>query len=85
MGKFQEYYMEKSMNNFMFEVGSMELAQEIVENGEHGVIDFNINGERTQCGCQDTQTTYKSSTFDGEGADKGLKYERHFSLSSFLY
>lgn len=36
----------KSMNNFMFEVGSMELAQEIVENGEHGVIDFNINGEQ---------------------------------------
>ena len=21
----------------------------------------------------------------GKGADKGLKYERHFSLSSFLY
>ena len=35
----------KNINNFMFEVGSIDLAQELIENGEHGIINFNINGE----------------------------------------
>lgn len=35
----------KKINNLLFEVGEMELAHEIGVNGEHGVIEFNLNGE----------------------------------------
>ena len=35
----------KAINNFMFEVGDLELASEIASSGEHGVIDIFLNGE----------------------------------------
>lgn len=35
----------KSMGNVMFEVGEMGLNHEIVTQGEHGVIQFNLEGE----------------------------------------
>ena len=34
----------KSLNDFMFEVGELELCREISKNGEHGVLDFDLNG-----------------------------------------
>ena len=37
-------YGEK-MNKFMFEVSELELAREISKNGEHGIINFDIDGE----------------------------------------
>ena len=35
----------KKINNLLFEVGELELAHEIGINGEHGVIEFNLDGE----------------------------------------
>ena len=35
----------KAINNFMFEVGDLELAHEISSTGEHGIIDVVLNGE----------------------------------------
>lgn len=35
----------KKINNLLFEVGELELAHEIGMNGEHGVIEFNLDGE----------------------------------------
>ncbi|MCR4943278.1 MAG: 50S ribosomal protein L25 [Clostridium sp.] len=34
----------KSMKNLLFEVGSLELAKEISSVGDHGMINFSING-----------------------------------------
>ena len=35
----------KKMNNLLFEVGELELCHEIAANGEHGVLEFNLDGE----------------------------------------
>lgn len=35
----------KAVNNFMFEVGDLELCHEISSTGEHGIIDVLLNGE----------------------------------------
>ena len=35
----------KAINNMMFEVGDMDLGHEILEQGEHGIINVNFNGE----------------------------------------
>lgn len=35
----------KAINNFMFEVGDLELVHEIASTGEHGIIDVLLNGE----------------------------------------
>lgn len=35
----------KKINNLLFEVGELELDHEVVINGEHGVIEFNLDGE----------------------------------------
>lgn len=35
----------KKINNLLFEVGELELVHEIGVNGEHGVIEFNLDGE----------------------------------------
>ncbi|MDY6011481.1 50S ribosomal protein L25 [Clostridium sp.] len=35
----------KGINNFMFEVGSLELGREISNSGEHGILNVNFNGE----------------------------------------
>lgn len=35
----------KKINNLLFEVGELELDHEVAVNGEHGVIEFNLDGE----------------------------------------
>ena len=35
----------KKINNLLFEVGELELCHEIGINGEHGVLEFNLDGE----------------------------------------
>ena len=35
----------KRMNNLLFEVGELELCHEIAANGEHGVLEFSLDGE----------------------------------------
>ena len=35
----------KKINNLLFEVGELELYHEIATNGEHGVLEFNLDGE----------------------------------------
>ena len=35
----------KKMNNLLFEVGELELCHEIAANGEHGVLEFSLDGE----------------------------------------
>lgn len=35
----------KKMNNLLFEVAELELCHEIAANGEHGVLEFNLDGE----------------------------------------
>lgn len=35
----------KKMNNLLFEVGELELCHEIAVNGEHGVLEFSLDGE----------------------------------------
>lgn len=35
----------KKINNLLFEVGELELDHEVAINGEHGVIEFNLDGE----------------------------------------
>ena len=35
----------KKINNLLFEVGELELCHEIATSGEHGVLEFNLDGE----------------------------------------
>lgn len=35
----------KKINNLLFEVGELELCHEIASSGEHGVLEFNLDGE----------------------------------------
>lgn len=44
-GKIPGILYGKVMNNFMFEVAELELGKEISKQGEHGVLNFNIDGE----------------------------------------
>lgn len=45
MGKVPGILYGKSLHNFMFEVGEMELDKEITATGGHGVINTNIDGK----------------------------------------
>ena len=44
-GKIPGVLYGKKFNNLLFEVGELELYHEIVANGEHGVLEFNLDGE----------------------------------------
>lgn len=44
-GKIPGVLYGKAMSNLLFEVGEMELVQEICAHGEHGVVEFGLNGE----------------------------------------
>lgn len=44
-GKIPGVLYGKLKNNFMFEVGELELGHEISQKGEHGILSFNIDGE----------------------------------------
>lgn len=47
-------YGEKN-KQFMFEVSELELGREISKSGEHGIIDFNINGKNQKALIKDVQ------------------------------
>lgn len=47
-------YGEKN-RQFMFEVSELELTREISKSGEHGIIDFNINGKSQKALIKDVQ------------------------------
>ncbi|MBC2580256.1 50S ribosomal protein L25 [Clostridium sp. DJ247] len=36
----------KTINNFMFEIGEIELHKEVYKNGEHGILDVEIDGQK---------------------------------------
>lgn len=44
-GKIPGVIYGKKMRSFMFEVGDLELAKEVSQKGEHGIIDYEVNGE----------------------------------------
>lgn len=44
-GKVPGIVYSKYMNNFMFEVGEIDLGREVSKVGEHGVLNYEINGE----------------------------------------
>ncbi|MBQ6820045.1 MAG: 50S ribosomal protein L25 [Clostridium sp.] len=43
------------LKEFMFEVGEIELCREIAKNGEHGILNYNINGENYKGLIKDVQ------------------------------
>ncbi|MCR1949700.1 50S ribosomal protein L25 [Clostridium sp. DSM 100503] len=45
----------KNLNDFMFEVGELELCREISKNGEHGVLDVDLNGSAHKALIKDVQ------------------------------
>ncbi|MDP4143915.1 MAG: 50S ribosomal protein L25 [Bacillota bacterium] len=36
----------KQMQNIMFEIGALELTNEILRNGEHGILNINLDGQQ---------------------------------------
>ncbi|MCF0148676.1 MAG: 50S ribosomal protein L25 [Clostridium sp.] len=66
----------KKINEFLFEVGELELCREISKNGEHGVISFGLNGEDYQALIKDVQrdpVTHKIIHLDLEELDENKK------------
>lgn len=62
----------KKINEFMFEVGELELCREISKNGEHGVINFDLNGDNCDALIKDVQrdpVTHKIIHLDLEELD----------------
>ncbi|NLL31277.1 MAG: 50S ribosomal protein L25 [Clostridiales bacterium] len=45
----------KNMNNFMFEVGELELCREISEIGDHGILNFQLDGKDKKALIKDVQ------------------------------
>ena len=45
----------KKFNEFIFEIGELELCREISKNGEHGIVNFDLNGEELQAVIKDVQ------------------------------
>ncbi|WP_138206217.1 50S ribosomal protein L25 [Haloimpatiens lingqiaonensis] len=45
----------KSVGNYMFEVGELELSREINEVGEHGILDLNLEGNRVKALIKEVQ------------------------------
>ncbi|GAB6170381.1 50S ribosomal protein L25/general stress protein Ctc [Clostridium carnis] len=45
----------KAINTLMFEVGELELGREISAQGEHGILNFNIEGEEHKALVKDVQ------------------------------
>lgn len=66
----------KSSNAFMFEVAELELCREISKNGEHGIVNFDLNGNECQALIKDVQrdpVTHKIIHLDLEELDKNKK------------
>lgn len=54
-GKIPGVLYGKKINEFMFEVGELDLCREISKNGEHGIINFDLNGKGCQALIKDVQ------------------------------
>ena len=60
------------INDFMFEVGELELCREISKKGEHGIINFDLNGDNYNALIKDVQrdpVTHKIIHLDLEELD----------------
>ncbi|QAA32009.1 50S ribosomal protein L25 [Clostridium manihotivorum] len=66
----------KGMQNFMFEIGELELNHVITEHGEHGVIDIDLNEQKKTVLIKELQrdpVTHKIIHLDLETIDKNQK------------
>ena len=54
-GKIPGILYGKVAKNFLFEVGELELGKEISEQGEHGILNFNIDGKGHKALVKDVQ------------------------------
>lgn len=75
-GKIPGILYGKKANEFMFEVGEIELCREISKNGEHGIVNFNLNEEDCQALIKDVQrdpVTHKIIHLDLEELNQNKK------------
>ena len=75
-------YGEKN-KQFMFEVSELELGREISKSGEHGIIDFNINGKNQKALIKDIQrdpVTHKILHLDLKELEKNKKITSNIPL-----
>lgn len=75
-------YGEKN-KQFMFEVSELELGREISKSGEHGIIDFNINGKNQKALIKDVQrdpVTHKILHLDLKELDENEKITSNIPL-----
>ncbi|WP_066893024.1 50S ribosomal protein L25 [Clostridium nigeriense] len=66
----------KKINEFLFEVGELELCREISQNGQHGIVNLDLNGESYQALIKDVQrdpVTHKIIHLDLEELDHNEK------------
>ncbi|MDV4150651.1 50S ribosomal protein L25 [Clostridium sp. AL.422] len=66
----------KRTNEFMFEVAELELCREISKNGEHGIVNFDLEGEGCQALIKNVQrdpVTHKIIHLDLEELDQNKK------------
>ena len=66
----------KNYNEYMFEVGELELCREISKNGEHGIVSFALNGKDSEALIKDVQrdpVTNKIIHLDLEELDQNKK------------
>ncbi len=66
----------KKLNELVFEVGEIELCREISKNGEHGIVNLNLNGKEHKALIKDVQrdpVTHKIIHLDLEELDQNKK------------
>ncbi len=66
----------KKLNELVFEVGEIELCREIAKNGEHGIVNLNLNGKEHKALIKDVQrdpVTHKIIHLDLEELDQNKK------------
>jgi large subunit ribosomal protein L25 len=55
VGKVPGILYSKEVNNFLFEVGELDIAREVRKNGEHGVVNVSMDGDRVKALIKDVQ------------------------------
>lgn len=66
----------KKLNELVFEVGEIELCREIAKNGEHGIVNLNLNGKEHKALIKEVQrdpVTHKIIHLDLEELDQNKK------------
>ncbi|WP_291628202.1 50S ribosomal protein L25 [Clostridium sp.] len=66
----------KKLNELVFEVGEIELCREISKNGEHGIVNLNLNGKEHKALIKEVQrdpVTHKIIHLDLEELDQNKK------------